>query len=280
MNSSPGSLPAWLDSLRREEINQRIEEDPRSESGESFGVDSDVVFHDVCRGGQADFDEPWNDLSPDDRVLLYARHFQHGHLQELLTAFRNLFRDGHPDAPVVVDLGCGPCTGGLALAAALDGEIQFDYIGVDHSAAMRRLGERLAGAVGRFRPEAAVVHHWVADAKDVQWQRAPSWCPVIVIVSYLLASPTIDVSALLADLDQLLERIGRGSVTILYTNSVRPGPNRLYSEFRDALTQRGFDERVSDQAVLAARRQSGQPYERPIRYALFFRPKRQVLELD
>ena len=128
----PVELPQWLKILRREEVVDRVRNDPRSVDGTLLGVTGDVAFAEVIGGGQAEFDEPWNDLSGDDRVLLYAYFNQLGHLEELIEAFRLLFADSsHPDNPIVVDLGCGPFTGGLALATAFGRESRLDYIGVD-----------------------------------------------------------------------------------------------------------------------------------------------------
>lgn len=142
----PVELPQWLEDLRRSEILERVRGDPRSTGDTLLGVDFEVAAREAIGGGQADFDQPWNDLSATDRVLLYAFVNQLGHLEELAEAFRMLFADDHPENPIVVDLGCGPFTGGLAIATALGQEHRLDYIGVDRSRAMRELGEKLAAA--------------------------------------------------------------------------------------------------------------------------------------
>ena len=146
----PTELPDWLTSLRRSEITGRVNNDPRSIAGTTLGVDRKTAVREVVGGGQADFDEPWGELSADERVLLYAYYNQLGHLEELTEAFRRIFASGPPDAePIVVDLGCGPFTGGLALAGVLGRDTGFDYIGVDRSQAMRRFGEHLASSAPR-----------------------------------------------------------------------------------------------------------------------------------
>ena len=62
-------------------------------------------------GGQADFDAPCGDLTPDDLALLYAYLNQKGHLEELVAAFGQLLTRSKPPNPIVVDIGCGPFTG-------------------------------------------------------------------------------------------------------------------------------------------------------------------------
>ena len=273
-------LPDWLEELRDSEITGRVKNDRRSTGGTVFGIDSNTAMHEAAGWGQADFDEPWGELSPDDRVLLYAYFFQRGHLEELLTAFEQLFGDSErPQNPIVVDIGCGPFTGGLAIANQFPHDAQMDYIGVDRSSAMRRLGEQLAAAAAKVRELPRIRRHWAAEVPAVSWNEAPRWRPVIGIVSYLLASRTLDVAALVPDLDHLLAKLGGGSVTVLYTNSVRDEANRNFPKFRTMLRERGFNLRTEDTGEIEVKR--GQDVRtRRLRYALFHRPEQRTLPLD
>ena len=267
-------LPDWLGSLRRVEVTDRVRNDSRSRGGTLFGMDMDGAFEAVG-GGQADFDAPCGDLSPDDLALLYAYLNQKGHLEELVAAFGQLLASRKPPNPIVVDVGCGPFTGGLALAATLGQDPRFDYIGVDRADSMRRLARRLAcsGLVpGR------VTSRWAPDIGSVEWQRPPGWREVIVIVSYLFASPTLDAETMFGDLECLLRRLGHGAVTLLYTNSTREEPNRQYPEFRGRLEEAGFQVYAEDHGVIFVERRNG-PHERKLYYALFRRPRRRRLLL-
>ena len=271
-------LPTWLRQLRDAEIVDRVRSDPRSIPGTYLGVDSQTAIQEVTRGGQAAFDEPWNDLSPDDRVLLYAHFFQLGHLEELIEAGRQLFEASRIEAPIVVDLGCGPFTGGLAIASMLGRKTRVDYVGVDRSAAMHRLGERLASEAERSHGMPTLHRRWAADISSIDWNRAPGWRPVIVIASYLLASPTLDAVALVTDLDRLLTRLGRGPVTIFYTNAVGADANRGFPGFRAALRDAGFEVVADDTGEIEISRQSREK-PRLFRYALFQRQRQDTLHL-
>ncbi len=276
-------LPQWLESLRRSEITERVKNDPRSKKNKILGVDPDVAQREVLDGGQAEFDTPWNDLSPDDRVLLYAYYNQLGHLEELTEAFRMLFSNGPPEEePIVVDLGCGPFTGGLALTSVLGPEKRFDYIGVDRSHAMQRFGEHLASTAQRLGKMPQIDRYWSTDISSVSWNSAPSWRPVLIIVSYLLASPTLNAAALIAELegrDRLLAKLGRGPITVLYTNSTRTEANRSFPSFRKALFDAGFKLIADDTGMIEIERWAGRR-NRPLRYALFQRQKRLSLRLE
>ena len=261
-------LPDWLDRLRRIEVTNRVRNDPRSRGRTLFGMDRAQAFE-AIGGGQADFDAPSGDLSPDDLVLLYAYLNQKGHIEELVTASDLLLAGSKPPNPIVVDVGCGPFTGGLALVATLGHDPCFDYIGIDRAASMRRLAARLASSglvPGR------VTTHWAADIDSVEWLRPPGFREVIVIVSYLFASPTLDAEAMFMGLDRLLRRIGQGAVTLLYTNSTREELNRQYPGFRQRLEEAGFRVRAEDQGEIVVER-SNRPQERKLYYALFRRPQ-------
>lgn len=265
-------LPQWLEDLRRAEIVDRVRNDPRSRYGSFLGLQRNEAM-DAIGWGQAQFDEPWNGMSPADRALLYAYFNQKGHLEELIEAFRAIFANEVPEDPIVVDVGCGPCTGGLAFAGVLDSPA-FDYVGVDISAAMRDLGEHLAGAapgLGGMR------RCWASALESVEWDRAPGWRPVLVIVSYLLASPTLDPSQLVADLDKLLTRLGNGRVTMLYTNSARAAPNRNFPAFQRAMRQSGFEMPADGTDEIIIRRAGDRP--RQVRQAVFHRNQKSRLRL-
>lgn len=264
-------LPAWLEDLRRAEVLDRVGKDPRSLPGSFLGLQR----HDAMNAigwGQARFDEPWHGMSPADRALLYAYFNQKGHLEELIEAFRAIFANRSPEDLIVIDLGCGPCTGGLALAGVLD-RPAFDYIGVDVSVAMRDLGERLAGAAGRLD---GVRRSWTRDLQSVQWDRAPGWRPVLVIVSYLLASPTLDPVQLVADLDKLLARLGNGRVTMLYTNSPKDEANRNFPAFKQAMQQAGFEMPADGTGQIVVERWSGNRM-RKVRQVVFHRERKSRL---
>ena len=265
-------LPNWLDRLRRVEITDRVLDDPRSRGGTLFGMDKARAFE-AIGGGQAEFDAPHGDLSPNDLALLYAYLNQKGHLEELVTAFGQLLAGSKPPNPIVLDIGCGPFTGGLALAATLGDDPSFDYIGVDCAACMRRIGARLA--CSDLVP-GHVKSQWASDLGSVDWRHPPGWRAVIVIVSYLFASPTLDAEAMFGDLNLLLRRFGHGAVTLLYTNSTREDLNRQYPRFRHRLEEADFRIRSEGEGEIVVERWNG-PQRRKLFYALFRRPRRERL---
>ena len=272
------ALSQWLHDTRRSEVIEPVKNDPRTVGKMVLGVNADLAMQEVAGWGQAEFDSPYGDLTPADRVLLYAYFFQLGHLEELTEAFGQLFANSCPDEPIVVDLGCGPFTGGLAVAGVLGRDARFDYIGVDQSAEMCRFGEQLATAIAVLEETPAIEHCWFTEISSVSWNRAPGWRPVIVIVSYLLASPTLDATSLTAALEKLLAVLGRGSVTVLYTNSTSNSANRSFPAFRKALEESEFRLIADDTGAITIQRITG-TRRRNIRYALFHRGDQNILRV-
>lgn len=271
-------LPQWLQGLRQTEIVQRLKQDPRTTGGDLLGVPWDTIRNEVVAVGRANFDEPWRHLSPADRALLYAYANQDGHVRELHVALQMLLEDYSLGAPVVIDVGCGPFTAGLALCAVLDPQLEVTYFGVDTSTVMLQLGEELAKKAEDVGNVCRSTRVWTQSLNSVPWERAPSWPPVLVIVSYLLASDTIDPVQLVAELSALLDRIGRGPVLLLCTNSPAEIANRKFPTFRAELENKGFDVVVEEIGEVAIKR-GWQDKTRALRYALFHRQEQRTLQL-
>jgi hypothetical protein len=272
-------LPEWLRTLRKRQILDVVRSRPGTQGEYFLGIHRDEIFNKVIGGGQADFDLPHLHLSGGDRALLYAYFLQLGHLEELLEAFTQLFKMGPPSDPLIVlDVGCGPFTGGLALSAVLQERVPFSYIGLDLSSAMRELGEGLACVAEQAGALNCSERQWVNDFSSILWQHAPGWRPLLVIASYLLASPTLNAELLVQNIDALSTRFGRGPVTVLYTNSPRTVANYSFAVFRSALENAGFSMVADDLGSIIIDRFDGRR-ERSLRYALFHRGAKRILDV-
>lgn len=263
------AIKPWLDELRRRCIVEPITNDPRDTgvSGTRLGVAISWIFRNAVGGGQASFDEPLAPFSSRDRVMLYAFLLQKGHVGELTHAFGKLLSDSHQlHGATVVDIGCGPFTSGLALANVAGNGVVFRYFGVDTSMAMRTLGVELAGAakeVGGLNPSTSVEFSDSTDRINFGPMRS-GW--TVVILSYLLASKTIDVELLTKQIVEACNRIGPGPVALLYTNAARDEATAAFPEFRDCMIAAGFKVHIEEFEKLT---DGDRP--RDIHYALFYR---------
>lgn len=261
------SIPAWLDAVLDQEVHRVIANDPRTTQGTFLGWPRNRIFNDVIGGGQAEFDQPIGMLGGDDRALLYAKYNQKGHLDELCHAFGMLFLS----PPIgrrftVIDLGCGPFTAGLSLAAVIGADHAFRYYGVDQAQSMLRLGLKLADAAkSKGGIHGDTTCFFSNNLHTLNFGR-PSGELVVIVASYLLASPTLNISELVNSLVQALSNIGQGPAAFLYTNSGLHASSRKYSELKEALINFGFSVRIEETEYFAQTKNA-----RDVHYALFYR---------
>lgn len=263
------TIRPWLEDIRRRRIIEPIINDSRETrvNGTRLGVTVSWIFRNAVGGGQASFDESLGPFSSRDRVMLYAFFLQKGHVGELTHAFGKLLSDPHQlYGATVIDIGCGPFTSGLALANVIGNDAVFRYFGVDTSKAMCTLGAELAEAakeVGGLNVLTSVGFTDSADHIDFGRTRS-GW--TVVILSYLLASDSIDVELLAKQIVNACNRIGPGPVALLYTNTVRDEARAAFPAFRDLMVAAGFTINVEAIEVLT---DGDKP--RNIHYALFHR---------
>jgi SAM-dependent methyltransferase len=266
----------WLTDLLNEEIDKAINNDVRTTATTFLGWPKDRIFRDVIGGGQADFDADLGHLTGDDRAMLYARYNQRRHLDELAHAFRHLLGvESDIARPTVIDLGCGPFTAGLSFAAMLGAAEPFRYFGVDRAAAMLQLARRLADAartLGAFHPGTTISFGQELASVNFGPVR-DEW--TVVVASYLLASPTLDVESLVGEILVALDRVGPGPVAVLYTNSANANARAKFPAFRDSLMKGGFNVIIED--IERFTDTSKPPTD--VHYALLHRPARMTIEL-
>lgn len=263
-------LQPWYLELRQTRVVDPIMQDPRETGAYQtrLGKPTSWIFNTAIGGGQADFDQPVANLTPRDRALLYAFFNQKGHVEELVHAFTKLWPDpGRIRGCTVVDVGCGPFTAGLALANVVGASVPYRYCGVDRAKSMLTLGKELAEAAR----QAGALHERTSVEFFSEVSELPrgklSADPVFVVLSYLLASSSLDVSALTADVLAFCSDSSLGSVGLLYTNSTRAEARKKYPELRKRLADAGFHVNVEDEETLS---DGSKP--RHVHYALFHRP--------
>lgn len=260
----------WLIELRRTYIVQPVMEDARNTKAidTCLGHSKSWIFYSAIGGGQADFDQSIANLSPRDRVMLYAFFNQKGHVDELSHAFERLLpQPHHLNGATVLDIGCGPFTAGLSLANVVGDSVVFRYYGIDTSVMMRNFGGELAAATlkaGGLNVRSAINFYEGLDDVDFGGLTA-GW--TIVILSYLLASDSLNIRDLVSQLLDACQRIGYGSIAILYTNTTREAAGAKYPELQEQLLAAGFVKKVDEKELLQEGSRS-----RPVHYAFFFRP--------
>ena len=89
-------------------------------------------------------------VSAEDQVRMYCHYYMPQYLKEAETVWREKYQSIMKMAEscgkhvVMIDIGCGPATYGIAFAQRFAAEMnKIEYVGVDTSEEMLRMGERL-----------------------------------------------------------------------------------------------------------------------------------------
>jgi SAM-dependent methyltransferase len=246
------------------------------EAGKRLGHPVNWIFHNAIGGGQASFDESIEDLTPRDRALLYALFNQKAHIDELIHAFERLLPDpALLHGATVLDIGCGPFTAGLALANVAGSGVAFRYFGFDLYQSMRDLGRELAdAATAAGGLDARTSTRFASTTDDIDFgQRRSEW--TVVVLSYLLASESLDVALICEQIVRACDRISFGPAAVLYTNAVRASARTKFPALEAKLAEAGFEKKIE-----AEDRLTDGDKVREIHYALFVRPPVAAIPLE
>ena len=213
----------------------------------SLGYPFNVIRDDVIKMGLADFTKGYDhakygSLSADEKSLLYCFTNMKLHFFEALATFRayksrlqTIFST--PIRKLMIDLGCGPGTAGLALAECLD-RPKMLYIGLDRSRPMLRKAESML--------KAAIAESLLASTSQVatttSWARlhdiiAAFSKPVNVLVNatYLFASDSLDIDDVCNLVVDLKECKQVRQLVFTYSNTEAAKAGIKFSSFKNKL---------------------------------------------
>jgi SAM-dependent methyltransferase len=274
---------ALMEQLRQECIVRPISDDPRMQDSGLLGYPIRTVQEKIINCGRANFDQPYvgnrGALSPDDLVALYAFLNLPAHMSEMLACLEKFVKDeADIERMHFLDIGCGPMTAGLALAEYVGARVPIEYVGVDISHAMRVKALRLA----RYARKCGLLH----EDSRVQFKQSLESIRrvrrlahehrtrrhLVVILSFLLASPTLNLTALVDEIMASCDRLSAGPVSVLYTNSTKDIANLRFRRFRDALERHAFELREDNEEKIQYELPSGLK-TCAFRYSFFHRPE-------
>ncbi|MCP4108742.1 MAG: hypothetical protein GY749_24875 [Desulfobacteraceae bacterium] len=143
--------------------------DPRTTFHNNIlGYSVDTIRKDILKYGKCDFNESYNELTPDDIVLLYCYFNMRKHYFTSQFVFEKIYSSsnkhfGNPKLkPLFIDIGCGPLTSGLALGDIYcqksNKKIDFNYIGIDNADSMLKKAKEFSQKCD-ISTSAKVLHH-------------------------------------------------------------------------------------------------------------------------
>lgn len=208
--------------------------------GSWWGYDNNTILGEVLKRGRTDFRKGYGAITPDDKVLLYCffnmkKHFYTTYaVFELVLPSLMQFFENSDYKPILIDLGCGPMTSGLALAdlinSAVGTRLSLTYIGVDHAPAMLRRAKTFQISELFVESDFHYYEKWNEVDFGLLYNLAGKSNPVILNASYLFASESLLVDEL-ADFVINISKIWE-HVYFVFQNPATDIRNTKYIEFK------------------------------------------------
>lgn len=209
---------------------------------------SDEIRADILNYGRADFAEPYQDLSPYDRVQLYCYFNMRKHFFTTYAVYEKMFATLNSNVYqkdrnlVFIDFGCGSLTSGLALASLFyDNEyepITMQYIGIDIAESMLEKAKEFT-ETELFNPNSEFHFYssWdlVPDATVEEITESNSF--VIFNASYLFASGSLDEKSLASFVNKIISRL-QNKAYFVFQNPDRADRNQKYKRFKNEVAHK------------------------------------------
>lgn len=206
-----------------------------------WGHSKKYILDNVLIRGRGDFSKPSGDITAEDKVMLYCffnlkKHFftSYAVFQNVINSLKEFFKS--PDyKPVVIDLGCGPMTSGLALADLIfttrGTAITMSYVGIDIAIPMMKKAKDFM-SLPIFSTE--TTFDFFESWNELSAKRlngiAGTNNPIIFNASYLFASDTLDEQ----DLAHYVSNVAKSykNVYFVFQNPNREDRNIKYIQFK------------------------------------------------
>ena len=226
-----------LKNLFQELVIQPFENHPQTQAWEVEVRNKEEDYHrkTILLQGRTNFDESFNGLFPEDKVLLYCVYYMPMHLFSSYLIFLNHLPPVG-DKVIFIDFGCGPLTSGIAFWAFAKPR-DITYLGIDISQAMRYKAKdinqygpdnhrnpffRNGGLIRDYNKLPRLLGDYITERDQTQ---------IIFNFCYVLASRTLNVNALSDILNQIAERYRKHNMTVVYQNPIPPQSLDLESSY-------------------------------------------------
>ena len=208
-----------------------------------FGYTIQQAADEVIGKGQADFDEGYEKLTPEQVVKIYCYCNMRMHYFSSISLFErsdlvNQFYQTNGRIKFI-DIGCGPGTSGLAFAEHIYTTTGlpsvFDYFGIDTSNVMKQQAQDMMVNSVFVNPSTT---NFFSDITQVSSNYLDNASCIIVNTCYVFASQHLDLDRLAEYLNNLNKKFPYIPKYLLFQNPNNDYVNRRYFEFRELLDQK------------------------------------------
>ncbi|AFZ26649.1 hypothetical protein Cylst_4575 [Cylindrospermum stagnale PCC 7417] len=253
-------------------VQKPFDDHPRTEAWQKLVVESyanrdfDTIKAIVGKGqqngksyvisGQTEFDEPYEGLTPDERVLVYCYNNMKQHTVSQLYIFEKHSEVFEPyffessKQVLFMDFGCGPLTSGIAVARYFSEHLQgknqklkFRYIGIDKAESMLRKAKDFSQFPEFFHKESEF-RFYQPSSESISFAEKPSsyitnfvndTSLVILNFSYFFASPSLDENFIKSLVKFLKESVfikfNSSAICLIFQNTQGSDFNIYWHEF-------------------------------------------------
>ena len=247
-----------------EMVKKPFDEHPQTQAWQREVLQSYInrdfqTIRDIVGGGQADFDTPFNGLTPKERVLVYCYYNMQQHVvsQEYIFQKHKDIFDKYIFDPntklLFIDFGCGPLTSGIALALhyAKSPEnsrekIKFNYIGMDKAKSMLEKASQFSLSSSLFHSNTTfnffnTYANYSPNFNDVLCECIDNYISdntlIVLNFSYLFASPSLNVDKLIRFINNLLNKYLYNEACLIFQNPQAISLNSNWHLFKNEVLE-------------------------------------------
>lgn len=220
-----------LNALFENLVKQPFQNHPSTPAWNAEVKNKDRSYHRnvILEQGRTNFNEPYNGLSSQDKVLIYCAHYMPMHLVSSYHIFRvhTRFFRAHLRLPsnrvVLIDFGCGPLTSGIAFWAFAR-QCNIIYLGIDSSQAMLEKAKEINQyGPNKYRTPFFSTFEAISNYSELttilaRYISTDEKTPIIFNFCYFLASRTLDVRHLSDVINQIVEKYNKHKMCAVYQN--------------------------------------------------------------
>lgn len=212
-------------------------------AGRWWKYDNRTIIRNVLKSGRTDFREAYNEISPSEKVLLYCffnmkKHFftSYAVFERILPSLK-VFFNIEEYTPIMIDLGCGPMTSGIAIADLMmsteSNPLSFTYVGVDIAPAMIERAKMFENSPLFSKTSFYYYEDWEEIDFSVLYATTGKNNPVIFNASYLFSSESL-IPSQLAEFVLNVVKLW-DSVYLIFQNPDSDTRNIKYIDFKSRL---------------------------------------------
>lgn len=225
-------------------VSRSVMRERNSSNDGFFGLSKDEILNGALDRGKTDFRVSYKNLTPDLKVLLYCffnmkKHFSSSYfIFDKMTNLLDYFSDS-TFKPLMIDLGCGPLTSGLALGdyyySATGNQLPFNYIGID-------IAPEMLSKANEFK-NMFCFHEACKFKFEIDWELTYDFIEknvkgknlVLINASYLFASSILNVESLAKFVNTLVKKYAANPIYFVFQNSNYLERNVNYLNFKELI---------------------------------------------